>query len=294
MTRITKAIFPVAGLGTRFLPVTKAIAKEMLPIVDKPLVQYAVEEAIEAGITDMIFVTNALKGSIMDYFDRASGLEQQLYESGKQELLQLLLDIVPTGISFAFIRQTEALGLGHAVLCSEPLVGNEAFAVVLPDDLIYAPQQGCLSAMIDLTKHETSVIAIQEVAHSLVNQYGVINPHKFMDRAYQVKSIVEKPPLDQAPSNLAVVGRYILQPYIFELLKQTKARLNGEIQLTDAIALLLKNQTVLGHQFVGTRYDCGSKLGFLKANVEYALRDQYLKDDFQNYLQKLCSCFEVS
>lgn len=281
--KINKVIFPVAGMGTRFLPATKASPKEMLPIVDKPLIQYAVEEAVEAGCTEMIFVTGRNKRSIEDHFDKAYELETELAYKNKTALLQHVQNILPDNVSCLFIRQAEALGLGHAVACAKPAVGNESFAVILADDLIDAPK-GALSQMV--SQFETtrqSILAVEPVEPTETGSYGIVE----LNENNQITSIVEKPHPDVAPSNLAVVGRYILTPKIFELLAITQRGAGGEIQLTDAIAQLLKHETVYANRFLGKRYDCGSKLGYLKATVEYALKHLEVKDQFQEYLKNI-------
>ena len=271
MQKIKKAVFPVAGMGTRFLPATKASPKEMLPIVDKPLIQYAVEEAVEAGCTDIVFITGRNKRSIEDHFDKAYELETELERKNKNALLELTQNILPEGVNLMYIRQTEALGLGHAVLCAAPAVGNEPFAVILADDLIDAPK-GALAQMMDVYNATgSSVLGVETVDPSQTGSYGIVEIEH--NDAYQrVTSIVEKPKPADAPSNLAVVGRYILTPAIFDLLRHTQAGAGGEIQLTDAIAALLKQETVLAHAFSGQRYDCGSKLGYLQATLAYGCK----------------------
>ncbi|MHB8472267.1 MAG: UTP--glucose-1-phosphate uridylyltransferase GalU [Gammaproteobacteria bacterium] len=286
---ITKAVFPVAGLGTRFLPATKANPKEMLPIVDKPLIQYAVEEAIAAGIKELIFVTSSSKRAIEDHFDKNFELESELKQRGKQALLSIVRDILPEGVSCIYVRQPEALGLGHAVLCAAPVVGNEPFAVILADDLIDGGERSCLTQMVDLyDQHKSSVLGVEEVPAAETDKYGIVKTAAMQDRCARVEAIVEKPRPDRAPSTLAVVGRYILTPRIFALLKTTPRGTGGEIQLTDAIALLLHEEQVLGYQFVGRRYDCGNKLGYLQATVEYALKHPELQTQFRDYLQSFC------
>ena len=287
-TPIRKAVFPVAGLGTRFLPATKASPKEMLPIVDKPLIQYAVEEAVSAGCEQMIFVTSSSKRAIEDHFDKNASLEEDLEARNKMALLDVVRSVVPKGISCIYIRQPEALGLGHAVLCAQPVVGNNPFAVILADDLIDGGQQSCLSQMVDLyEKHRCSLIGVEQVAASETDKYGIITPQPLYDSVSDVKSIVEKPDPAEAPSTLAVVGRYLLTPEIFTHLKTTPTGAGGEIQLTDAIASLLKQQQILGYEFKGKRFDCGSKLGYLQATVEFALQHPELKKDFKAYLQQI-------
>lgn len=284
--KIKKAVFPVAGMGTRFLPATKANPKEMLPIVDKPLIQYAAEEAISAGIEELIFVTSSSKRAIEDHFDKNYEMETELEKRGKQGLLQVLRDIVPEGISCVYVRQAEALGLGHAVLCARPVVGNEPFAVILADDMINGGDQSCLSQMVDLYGEEQcSVLGAERVAPEETNKYGVIKESVLREGLSKVDGIVEKPHPEVAPSNLAVVGRYILTPAIFGYLSKTGRGAGGEIQLTDAIAELLKHEQVLAYEFKGKRYDCGSKLGYLQATVEYALEHDELGADFRKYLQ---------
>jgi UTP--glucose-1-phosphate uridylyltransferase len=288
--RIRKAVFPVAGLGTRFLPATKASAKEMLPIVDKPLIQYAVAEAISAGAEELIFITGRSKNSIMDHFDKAYELEAELSQRGKEKLLQLVQDILPPGITCIFIRQAEALGLGHAVLCAEPAVGDEDFCVILADDLIDGRLRPCLAQMQRVyQEYGTSVIAVQQVPKEETQSYGVVAVHPVGPGLGEIRRIVEKPKPEDAPSNLAVVGRYILTPRIFKLLERTQRGQGGEIQLTDAISMMIQEQTVLAYEFEGTRYDCGSKLGYLMANVEYGLKHPELADDFKEYLTGLTS-----
>ena len=271
MQKITKAVFPVAGMGTRFLPATKASPKEMLPIVDKPLIQYAVEEAVEAGCTDIVFITGRNKRSIEDHFDKAYELETELERKNKNALLELTQNILPEGVNLMYIRQTEALGLGHAVLCTAPAVGNEPFAVILADDLIDAPK-GALAQMMDVYNATgSSVLGVETVDPSQTGSYGIVEIAP-KDAYQRVTSIVEKPKPADAPSNLAVVGRYILTPAIFDLLRHTQAGAGGEIQLTDAIAALLQQETVLAHAFSGQRYDCGSKLGYLQATLAYGCK----------------------
>lgn len=283
--KIKKAVFPVAGMGTRFLPATKANPKEMLPIVDKPLIQYAAEEAIAAGCEELIFVTSSSKRAIEDHFDKSYELETELEKKGKKELLKIVREVVPPGVSCVYVRQPEALGLGHAVLCAKPVVGDEPFAVILADDLIDGEDKNCLQQMISVFKyHRTSVLGVEEVPHTDTDKYGIVKAEPFKDRLYRVNAIVEKPNPKEAPSNLAVVGRYILTPRIFELLETTDRGAGGEIQLTDAIARLLEEEQVLAYQFKGTRYDCGSKLGYLMATVEYALKHKELSEDFGAYL----------
>jgi len=287
--RIRKAVFPVAGLGTRFLPATKANPKEMLPVVDKPLVQYAAEEAVRAGIEVLVFVTGRNKRSIPDHFDKAYELETELQAKGKQRQLEEVRNILPSGVSCIYIRQAEALGLGHAVMCAEPVVGTEPFAVVLADDLIYDSEGGgVLSQMVErYDRHVTSILGVQRVPQEHTDRYGIVAVNEMRDRIGAVEGIVEKPKPGDAPSNLGVVGRYILNPGIFNKLKQTRPGAGGEIQLTDAIAALMRDEPVMAYEFQGKRYDCGDKLGYLQATVEYALRHPELGADFQEYLTGL-------
>ena len=288
--KVRKAVFPVAGLGTRFLPATKANPKEMLPVVDKPLIQYAAEEAVAAGITELIFVTGRAKRSIEDHFDKAYELENELEKNNKAKMLDIVRDVLPPHVSCIYIRQAEALGLGHAVLCAKPAIGNEPFAVILADDLIDGRPKGCLAQMVDVFSHyNTGVIAVQPIPPEDTDKYGIVEVRPIDERIGKIQSIVEKPKPDVAPSNLAVVGRYILPAYIMDLLERTQRGAGGEIQLTDAIAGLLDQQQVLAYEFQGVRYDCGSKLGYLEATVEYALQHPELKDQFRDYLKQKLS-----
>lgn len=281
--RITKAVFPVAGMGTRFLPATKASPKEMLPVVDKPLIQYAVEEALEAGITELIFITGRNKRSIEDHFDKAYELETELELRNKQKLLDTVQGVLPRSASCIYIRQTEALGLGHAVLCARPVVGREPFAVILADDLIDGAP-GAMQQMVDVfAESQSSILGVEHVAPQETGSYGIVQvtPHA---QWQQVTSIVEKPKPEDAPSTLAVVGRYILTANIFDKLQHVLPGAGGEIQLTDGIAALLREETILAHPFHGQRYDCGSKLGYLKATVDYALKHPEVAGDFAAWL----------
>lgn len=288
ITKVTKAVFPVAGLGTRFLPATKSVAKELLPIVDKPLIQYAVEEAVAAGIDTMIFITGRSKNAIIDHFDKAYELETELENKNKTELLTLLRSIVPPNVSFVFIRQPEPLGLGHAVACARPVIGDEPFAVILADDLVEDATRGCMAQMVKLyDEQHSSVLAVERVNPADTGSYGIVRTGESSGSHAPIELIVEKPKPDVAPSNLAVIGRYILTPAIFDKLATTERGAGGEIQLTDAIADLLKDEQVLAFEFEGTRYDCGSKLGFLIANVEHGLLHSELKADFLAYLKDL-------
>ena len=287
--KIRKAVFPVAGMGTRFLPATKANPKEMLPIVDKPLIQYAAEEAVAAGIDVLIFVTGRNKRAIPDHFDKAYELESELQERGKLKMLDIVRDILPAHVSCVYIRQAEALGLGHAVLCARPVVGYEPFAVILADDLVDGGSAGgALSQMVGVYEaHHASVLGVEEVPPHETHKYGIVTPETLAEDLWRVQAIVEKPAPEDAPSNMAVVGRYVLSPRIFDLLENTQPGAGGEIQLTDAIAALLEKESVLAHRFQGKRYDCGSKLGYLEATVEYALKHPELSEDFRQYLQTL-------
>ncbi len=287
MNRVTKAVFPVAGLGTRFLPATKASPKEMLPIVDKPLIQYAAEEAIAAGIDELIFVTGRNKRSIEDHFDKAYELEAELKADGKKDLLKMVQNVLPNTTSCVYIRQPQALGLGHAVLCAKQVVGDSPFAVILADDLI-SGEPGVLKQMVELyNKHQCSVIGVQTVAKEETRSYGIVKGTRTEQRVYTVEGIVEKPVPEKAPSTLAVVGRYILSPRIFSMLESITPGAGGEIQLTDGIAALLSHEKVLAYEFVGKRYDCGNKFGYLQATIQYALSHPELKDRFLAYLKGL-------
>lgn len=287
-SKIKKAVFPVAGLGVRFLPATKANPKEMMPIVDKPLVQYAAEEAAAAGITDLIFITGRMKRSISDHFDKAYELEAELERGNKHEMLQVVRNILPPEVTCIYIRQAEPLGLGHAVLQARSVVGREPFAVLLADDLIANGSEGCLKRMIELFEaNQSSVLAVEQVPREDTNKYGIVAAEPMENRLSRVVQIVEKPKPQEAPSTLAVVGRYIFTPAILDCLEATEKGAGGEIQLTDAIAKLLELEPVLAYEFEGKRYDCGSKLGYLQATVEYALRHPELKDAFASYLRSM-------
>jgi UTP--glucose-1-phosphate uridylyltransferase len=284
MPILRKAVFPIAGLGTRFLPATKASPKEMLPIVDKPLIQYAVEEAIEAGITDMIFVTGRTKRAIEDHFDKAYELENELEQKQKHELLALVRSTSPAGISFSYTRQPAALGLGHAVLTAAPLVGDEPFAVLLADDLIDGTP-GALKQMVGaFNMHHASILGVENVPLEQTSMYGIVESKPLDDRNEEVASIVEKPPLGTSQSTLAVVGRYIFEPQIFDILRDVQPGLGGEIQLTDGIKQMITSRRVLAHRYQGTRYDCGSKFGYLAATVEFGLRHTDVGPLFAQYL----------
>ncbi len=287
--KVRKAVFPVAGLGTRFLPATKASPKEMLPVVDKPLIQYGVEEAVEAGLDLMVFVTGRNKRNIPDHFDKAFELEVELERRGKTRLLEMVRNIPPQGVGCAYIRQPEALGLGHAVLCARPLVGDEPFAVLLADDLIANDGgAGCLAQMTAVfERYRGSVLAVQEVPREATASYGIVAIEPVDERLGRITHIVEKPQPEEAPSTLAVVGRYLLTPRIFPLLETTPRGAGGEIQLTDAIAELLKEEPVYAYRFEGKRYDCGSKLGYLEATVDHALQHPEVAEGFRAYLRRL-------
>lgn len=282
---VKKAVFPVAGLGTRFLPATKANPKEMLTVVDKPLIQYAAEEAVNAGIEELIFVTSSSKRAIEDHFDKNYELESELERKGKTDLLKIVREVVPANVTCVYVRQPEALGLGHAVLCAKPVVGDEPFAVILADDLINNSGNCVLGQMISVyNDHHASILGVEEVPAEETEKYGIVDPGDTDGRVSQVNSIVEKPLPEEARSNLAVVGRYVLTPSIFKHLEKIPRGAGGEIQLTDAIEQLLGDEQVLAYRFEGKRYDCGSKLGYLQATVEFALEHPELRDDFRDYL----------
>lgn len=287
MKKITKAVFPVAGLGSRFLPATKATAKEMLPVVDKPLIQYAVEEAVAAGITDMVFITGRNKRAIEDHFDKAYELETTLAAAGKMELLRIVQEVVPKHINCIYIRQAEPLGLGHAVLCAQPIIQDEPFAVILADDLMEG-QPGIMKQMVDVfARHQCSVLGVQDVPREQTKQYGIVSATNIEPNVERVNAIVEKPKPEDAPSTLAVVGRYILTPRIFKHLHDVKPGAGGEIQLTDGIAALMQYESMLAYRFDGMRYDCGSKLGYLKAQVAFGLKHKELHAEFAAYLKEI-------
>ena len=289
-TPVRKAVFPVAGLGTRFLPATKASPKEMLPVVDKPLIQYAVEEAYAAGIRHMIFVTGRSKRAIEDHFDTAYELENELETAGKHELLKLVRSVMPDDMDCAFVRQPRSLGLGHAVLCAEPLVGNEPFAVLLADDLMVGPPDGepVLAQMATAFRQQgRSMLAVQEVPQDQVHRYGIVAGEPAGGPLMRIQRIVEKPAPDQAPSRMGVAGRYILTPAIFDEIRNQSTGAGGEIQLTDAIARLMEHEAVYAFQYQGKRYDCGSKEGFLEATVELALQHPQVGESFREYLKGL-------
>jgi UTP--glucose-1-phosphate uridylyltransferase len=284
--RVRKAVFPVAGLGTRFLPATKAIPKEMLPIVDRPLVQYAVDEAIAAGIDEMIFVTHRSKRAIEDHFDRAIELERELEKAGKEALLDQLRSVTPARIRFSFARQTAPLGLGHAVWCARHLIGNEPFAVVLPDDLLDG-NPPVLAQMVErFQDHGGSVIAVENVRREDTGRYGIVQPAADSGRTTRILDIVEKPAPELAPSTLGVVGRYVFSPRILDCLEGLEPGAGNEIQLTDGISRLLAQEPVFAYSYTGKRYDCGSKLGYLEATVDFALKDPQLRGDFQQVINR--------
>jgi UTP--glucose-1-phosphate uridylyltransferase len=287
---VRKAVFPVAGLGTRFLPATKASPKEMLPVVDKPLIQYAVEEAYAAGIRHMIFVTGRSKRAIEDHFDTVYELESELEASGKHDLLALVRSVQPDDMNVAFVRQPRSLGLGHAVLCAEPLVGNEPFAVLLADDLMMGPQGGepVLAQMVQAFRQQgRSLLAVQEVPADQVHRYGIVAGEPAGGQLIRIDRIVEKPAPQDAPSRMGVAGRYILTPAIFDEIRNQPTGAGGEIQLTDGIARLMQHEAVYAFQYAGKRYDCGSKEGFLEATVELALQHPDVGDSFRAYLKTL-------
>ncbi|MBU3209300.1 UTP--glucose-1-phosphate uridylyltransferase GalU [Clostridium algidicarnis] len=287
MMKVRKAIIPAAGLGTRFLPATKAQPKEMLPIVDKPTLQYIIEEAVDSGIEEILIITGRNKTSIENHFDKSVELELELEKKGKTDLLEEVRKISDM-VNIHYIRQKEPKGLGHAIYCAKSFIGNEPFAVLLGDDIVYNEEKPCLKQMIEVyDKYETSILGVQEVDKKDVNKYGILDGSIIEDRVYNVNDLVEKPSVDCAPSNVAILGRYIINPSIFEILEHTKAGKGGEIQLTDALKELTKKENMYGYNFIGRRYDVGDKQGFLEATVEYALRRDDLKDDFLKYLTNI-------
>ncbi|MDU2673151.1 MAG: UTP--glucose-1-phosphate uridylyltransferase GalU [Clostridium sp.] len=289
--KIRKAIIPAAGLGTRFLPATKAQPKEMLPIVDKPTLQYIIEECVASGIEEILIITGRNKKSIEDHFDRSVELEMELEKSGKQEMLEMVREISDM-VNIHFIRQKEPRGLGHAILCAKTFVGNEPFAVLLGDDVVYNDEKPCLKQLIDCYgEYKTSVLGVQTVDPNDVNKYGIVGGIHIEDRVYKVKNLVEKPSIEESPSNVAILGRYIITPRIFEILEETKPGKGNEIQLTDALLQLVKEEAMYAYDFEGRRYDVGDKLGFLQATVEYALRKPELRDGFIEYLKGLSDKF---
>jgi len=287
LRKVTKAVFPVAGMGSRFLPATKASPKEMMPIVDKPLIQYAVEEAVAAGIRDMVFITGRTKRSIEDHFDKAYEVEAELIARGKSELLELIQGIIPKSVNCIYIRQSEPLGLGHAVLCAQPAVNDEVFAVILADDLIDATPPVLQQMTEAFERHQSPMVAVQQIPREQSLQYGMVKTEPVTTDLDRVMAIVEKPKPEAAPSNLAVVGRYILTPRVFHHLEQARPGAGSEIQLTDAIAALLAEDRVLAYSFKGTRYDCGSKLGYLQATVAYGRKHPEIGKEFEKYLKTL-------
>ena len=287
MKKVTKAVFPVAGIGSRFLPATKASPKEMMPIVDKPLIQYAVEEAVAAGIQDMVFITGRNKRAIEDHFDKAYEVEAELAARGKTDLLALIQDVIPKSVNCIYIRQAEPLGLGHAVLCAQAAVNDEVFAVILADDLIDG-KPPVVRQMTELfERHQSPMVAVQQVKREHTAQYGIVKTEPVTENLERVMAIIEKPKPEAAPSTLGVVGRYILTPRIFHHLAEGRAGAGGEIQLTDAIAALLAEDRVLAYRFSGTRYDCGSKLGYLQATVALGRQHPEVGKAFADYLKTL-------
>ena len=281
--KVRKAIIPAAGLGTRFLPATKAQPKEMLPIVDKPTIQYIIEEAIESGIEEILIITGRNKRAIEDHFDRSIELELSLEKKNKKELLELVRNI-SNMVNIHYVRQKEPKGLGHAIYCAKSFVGNEPFAVLLGDDVVYA-NKPCLKQMIEAyDEYKTTILGVQEVAKEDVSKYGIVDGKHIDGRVYKVNGLVEKPSIDEAPSNIAILGRYIINPNIFDILEHTKPGKGGEIQLTDALKELAKHEAMYAYNFEGRRYDVGNKLGFLEATVEFALRREDLREEFLEYL----------
>jgi UTP--glucose-1-phosphate uridylyltransferase len=281
--KVKKAIIPAAGLGTRFLPATKAQPKEMLPVVDKPTIQYIVEEAVASGIEEILIITGRNKKSIEDHFDKSIELELELEKSGKAELLELVRDISDM-VDIHYIRQKEPRGLGHAIHCAKTFVGNEPFAVLLGDDVVDS-ETPCLKQLIDCySEYKTTILGVQTVAKENVPKYGIVDGIHIEDRVYKVKDLVEKPSVDEAPSNVAILGRYIITPEIFNILENTKPGKGGEIQLTDALKTLIAKEAMYAYNFEGKRYDVGDKLGFLQATIEFALKKDELREDFINYL----------
>ena len=289
MKLVTKAVFPVAGMGSRFLPATKASPKEMLPIVDKPLIQHAVEEAMSAGITEMIFITGRGKRAIEDHFDKAYEMEAELAARGKWELLELVRGIIPKHVNCVYIRQVDTLGLGHAVMCAASVIGNHPFAVILADDLIDATPTAT-QQMVDIFEYRhCSIVGVQTVPLAESSSYGMVKSTPVGEGLHEIEGIVEKPKPEEAPSNLGVVGRYILTPQIFHHLHTIKPGAGGEIQLTDAIAALLQEEPILAYAFQGTRYDCGSKLGYVQATIEYGLRHPEVRDGLRQYVKSVAA-----
>lgn len=282
--RIKKAVIPAAGLGTRFLPATKAQPKEMLPIVDKPTLQYIIEECVEAGIEEIIIITGRNKKSIEDHFDKSVELELELVRTGKDDLLTMVQNISNMA-NIYYIRQKEPKGLGHAIYCARAFVGNEPFAVLLGDDVVYSEEKPCIKQLIDcFNKYNKAILGVQKVPANEVFKYGIISGEEIEKRVYKVNSMVEKPDINKSPSDMAILGRYIITPDIFNILENTKPGKGGEIQLTDALSMLIEKDGVYAYDFIGKRYDIGDKLGFLQATVEYALRNSELKEEFIKFL----------
>ena len=287
MTQIRKAVFPVAGLGTRFLPATKAMPKEMLPVVDKPLIQYAVEEALASGIEQIIFVTGSGKSALEDHFDRAFQLEETLKQRNKKELLQVIESIVPNSGTIIYTRQSEPLGLGHAIWCARDIVGDEPFAVLLADDLIQSDVPVLHQMVQEFDRLRASMVAVIEVPQEETSKYGILETEEPVNGTIRVRRMVEKPPADQAPSNIAAIGRYILTPQIFEILGGHRKGAGGEIQLTDAMSQLLKSQPIFGYKFQGVRFDCGDKAGFQMANLAFSLERPEMRESLQAFIRTL-------
>ena len=282
------AVFPVAGMGTRFLPATKANPKEMLPIVDKPLIQYATEEAVDAGIEILIFITGRNKVSIPNHFDKAYEIETELERRNKDKELELVQNIVPNNVKCIYIRQNQALGLGHAVLCAKPAVGNNPFAVILADDMILSKKRGCLKQMVEkFNEHQSSILAVEKVESENLHKYGIIEGSKINLRDWELSGIVEKPNNNEAPSDMGVVGRYILNSSIFDILEKTKKGAGNEIQLTDAIASQILQEKFYAYEFEGERFDCGNKFGFMKATIQYGLNHKEIAPQLKEYLQNI-------
>lgn len=291
--KIRKAIIPAAGLGTRFLPATKAQPKEMLPIVDKPTIQYIIEEAIDSGIEEILIITGRNKKCIEDHFDRSVELELELAKAGKDEMLEMVHNI-SNMVNIHYIRQKEPKGLGHAIHCAKAFVGDEPFAILLGDDVVYNEEKPCLKQLIDCyDEYKTSILGVQTVPEENVSKYGIVDGIKIEDRVCKVRGLVEKPKKEEAPTNVAILGRYIVTPRIFEILENTKPGKGNEIQLTDALLELIKHEAMYAYNFEGRRYDVGDKLGFLEATIEYALRRDDLKDNFVEYLNKIIDKKEV-
>lgn len=289
---IRKAIIPAAGLGTRFLPATKAQPKEMLPIVDKPTIQYIIEEAIESGIEQILIITGRNKKCIEDHFDRSIELEYELKKSGKLGMLEMVEDI-SNMVDIHYIRQKEPKGLGHAISCTKAFIGDEPFAVLLGDDIVYNEEKPCLKQLIDCYEEQRcSILGVQTVLQENVNKYGIVDGSKINNDLYKVKGLVEKPSIEEAPTNVAILGRYIVTPKIFEILEATEPGKGGEIQLTDALLELLKHEDMYAYNFKGKRYDVGDKLGFLEATIEYALRKPQLNEEFKKYLRSVVNEME--